>query len=149
MAAEARYCVSVCCGYQGSIGCAGRLERDGKRGRTHPSEPAHSSAFVGIDLGNQLAGNQGRRHHGATDLVRVLALRDCDLLPICVRVCVGRHFASAAIRLASGRGFRAIPDGGIFGPDRAGADHPATGSGFGARLLDPDLGYSACCLVAG
>ena len=118
--------------------------REGQ-GLASPSNPA---CPADIELGDQLAGDQGRRRDGSADLVRVLPLRDRSLLPL--RVCrrAARGLPSAAIGLAAGRGFRGAPDGRVFRPDRSRFDHPSAGTSFRAGLFDADLGRPARGLVA-
>src|SRR5215813_14791411 len=65
------------------------------RSRDRRISPPHPACSSDIELGDQLAADQGRRRHGATDLVRVLSLRDRGTVPVrtsrgATRGCVSR-----------------------------------------------------------
>lgn len=64
-----------------------------------------------FDLDHQLTSDQDRRHDGSADLVRLPALRHCNMLPIRLRRAAGLARFSVSIGLATRRCFRRTSDG--------------------------------------
>jgi len=129
--------------------CCARSDVHCRAARRSGISPAPSNpvGHARIDLGDQLAGDQGWRRDGSSDLVRVLPLRDRNLLPLRTCCQTARAYSAATIGLAAGSRFRSSPDGHVFSLDRSCFDYPSTGTRVRAGLFDADLGRPACGLV--